>query len=487
MEDVDAGDALDALLFRLVDNQLHDLSKKQYPDYGAQLVAKQLEAVAWLYYFYLHKSFPELEYYDPLEFCRKTVFFRLGLAHYVKPGRETDLAEARVQAAFSAAEGAATGDTITRVAVLLLSKDRKSCLLVKSLITAGLWSFVEKEVADNGDPLDCAYSAVRENVEIEPGCVQLEQRFHHFRAMSQKGDNTRLYIMVCEDHVQPKLGSGIEDFEWMPLESLFLKAKGDFISSYGWEVRASQAVDYLHIYPLVDYLQDFLRNHNEKGKHNNGTCQIEPTVRAAVEANNLNNDLGVAVEVRTQNCTEVNVKITGANVISSCSGKKRGHEEEKLAVATLVVPDSDDDENHEWSAKKSCTDSQVTQNSLLQLSSSSPNPRNEQPISGLKKTSPASKPSKGDGGKQGLAQTEAPLDDKEGIQASQNESSNGGATLTYKSYSHEETLEQLQAKHLGLLLELKNLTVNYELQVSTLLGKIAESSARLAKATGKNL
>ncbi|KAJ7558776.1 hypothetical protein O6H91_04G055400 [Diphasiastrum complanatum] len=313
-EDVALEDVLNALLVRLVDPLLHNLNPAVKLLSKEEDIAYQMEALAWLYNHFIRQSFPHLLFLDSPSLCRKAVIQRANLAGYLslQNGGQT-LTELRVSEACDAAGSQNSPKAknrscrVSRVAALILSPCRQKCVLVQSLVTKSVWSFVEEDIGHgrkvrdkedsryelcaesmkkkskvanskklistedeltDGALMKLVLSAVADQTGIEQAALKVEDEYLEAQCMSQGTASTRLYILVCSSLYDIKAAPHLEKATWVAVDEVVSRAAGPLVETSGWGVYPASAIDYFHLRPFCALLQNKL----SQSCFENGSC-----------------------------------------------------------------------------------------------------------------------------------------------------------------------------------------------------------------------
>ncbi|CAL5082326.1 unnamed protein product [Urochloa decumbens] len=258
-----------------------------------ETVARQMHATVLLYNYYHRKKFPQLEFADLERFCM-TASLTAGDALLVYLNQVHEHSSENVGGLLSVTDKAvvdacdiakaldATKDSpemtvwpISKVAVLLLDRTKKMCLLEHGSETKGVFSFLEKDVksalgGSRGSDLSVQESTNKsvalpsepyvlqqiayEEVERKTGIKRASLRFleeHRVYSLSKKGTATMLFVLQYEQTVNSKLME-------RPLEVLIDRMSGP-IFRHDPCLATTHVVEHYHLLPYKDVLVN-LRN-----------------------------------------------------------------------------------------------------------------------------------------------------------------------------------------------------------------------------------
>ncbi|CAD6224849.1 unnamed protein product [Miscanthus lutarioriparius] len=262
----------------------------------------QVRAAVLLYNYYYRKQFPQLEFANPDRFClcaslnvsNKNLLMYLNQAHNrlgngVGAGLSvTD--KAIIDACDTAEALDPTKDSpemimwpISKVAVLLLNRTKKVCLLEHGSETKGVWSMFEKDIktalfekdikaalggllssgmsvqgssnksmALPSEPYVLQQNAYSE-VELKTGMKRTNVRFieeHRVYSLSKKGTSTILFHLHYDQTVDSKLKE-------MPLDALIERMSGPIFESGPYPTTTS-VVECYYLLPYKEVLLDVL-------------------------------------------------------------------------------------------------------------------------------------------------------------------------------------------------------------------------------------
>nr|TKW34032.1 hypothetical protein SEVIR_2G278700v2 [Setaria viridis] len=251
-----------------------------------ETVARQMHATVLLYNYYHRKQFPQLEFADPERFCM-TASLTAGDAllvylnqvhdhHGNGAGDGLSVTDKAVIDACDIAEALdATKDSpemtmwpISKVAVLLLDRTKKMCLLEHGSETKGVFSLLEKDIKSAlggsrssdlsvkestsksvvlpSEPLVLQQIAYSE-VELKTGINRTSLRFleeHRVYSLSKKGTTTMLFVMQYDQTVNSKLKE-------MPIEVLIDRMSGPVFRRDPY-LATTNVVECYHVLPYKE-------------------------------------------------------------------------------------------------------------------------------------------------------------------------------------------------------------------------------------------
>uniref|UniRef100_K4A1F3 Uncharacterized protein n=1 Tax=Setaria italica TaxID=4555 RepID=K4A1F3_SETIT len=251
-----------------------------------ETVARQMHATVLLYNYYHRKQFPQLEFADPERFCM-TASLTAGDAllvylnqvhdhHGNGAGDGLSVTDKAVIEACDIAEALdATKDSpemtmwpISKVAVLLLDRTKKMCLLEHGSETKGVFSLLEKDIKSAlggsrssdlsvkestsksvvlpSEPLVLQQIAYSE-VELKTGINRTSLRFleeHRVYSLSKKGTTTMLFVMQYDQTVNSKLKE-------MPIEVLIDRMSGPVFRRDPY-LATTNVVECYHVLPYKE-------------------------------------------------------------------------------------------------------------------------------------------------------------------------------------------------------------------------------------------
>ncbi|EES03215.2 hypothetical protein BDA96_03G225000 [Sorghum bicolor] len=269
-------------------NQEEALSPETQED-----VARQVHATVILYNYYHRKQFPQLEFASPDRFCMSACLTvsNKNLLMYVNQAQSrlfngvgaglsvTDKAiidACDIAEALDPMKGSPEMIMwpISKVAVLLLNRTKKVCLLEHGSVTKGVWSLFEKDIktalggslssdmsvqgsSNNSIALpsepyvlqQIAYS----EVELKTGMKRTNLRFieeHRVYSLSKKGTATMLFLLHYDQTVDSKLKE-------MPLDALIERMSGPIFES-GLYPTTTSVVECYHLLPYKEVLLNVL-------------------------------------------------------------------------------------------------------------------------------------------------------------------------------------------------------------------------------------
>ncbi|KAG0544449.1 hypothetical protein BDA96_02G276200 [Sorghum bicolor] len=289
-----------------------------------ETVARQVHATVLLYNYYHRKQFPQLEFASPDRFCmsasltvsNKNLLMYLNqaqnrLGNGVGAGLSvTD--KAIIDACDIAEVLDPTKDSpemimwpISKVAVLLLNRTKKVCLLEHGSKTKGIWSIFEKDIKTalggslSGDmPLQgsnnksmalpsepyvlqqIAYS----EVELKTGMKRTNLRFveeHRVYSLSKKGRATMLFLLHYDETVDSKLKE-------MPLDALIERMSGPIFEN-GLYPRTTSVVECYHLLPYKEVLLNVLNRDWPLGSSLSAPKEQTPDVDPVINDHALKN------------------------------------------------------------------------------------------------------------------------------------------------------------------------------------------------------
>ncbi|PWZ14690.1 hypothetical protein Zm00014a_013048 [Zea mays] len=258
-----------------------------------EAVARQVHATVLLYNYYHRKQFPQLEFANPERFSmsaslsvtNKNLLMYLNqaqnrLGNGVGAGLSVtdkvivdacDIAEALDPTKDSPEM---TTWPISKVAVLLLNRTKKECVLEHGSETKGVWSMFEKEITTAlGGSLSSDMSVqgssnksvglpsepyvlqqiAYSEVELKTGMKHTNLRFieeHRVYSLSKKGTATMLFLLHYDQTVDSKLKE-------MPLDALIERMSGPIFQSGPYPTTTS-VVEYYHLLPYKEVLLNVL-------------------------------------------------------------------------------------------------------------------------------------------------------------------------------------------------------------------------------------
>ncbi|CAN6205007.1 unnamed protein product [Urochloa humidicola] len=253
-----------------------------------ETVARQMHATVLLYNYYHRKQFPQLEFADPERFCMTAsltagdaLLMYLNQVHDHRGDSGEGLLSVTDQAVIDACDIAKALDTtkdspemavwpISKVAVLLLDRTKKMCLLEHGSETKGVFSFLEKDIKSalgdsRGSDLSVQESTNKSialpsepyllqqiayaEVERKAGIKRTSLRFleeHRVYSLSKKGTATMLFVLQYEQTVNSKLME-------RPLELLIDRMSGP-IFRHDPCLATTHVVEFYHLLPYKEVL-----------------------------------------------------------------------------------------------------------------------------------------------------------------------------------------------------------------------------------------
>ena len=139
--------------------------------------------------------------------------------------------------------------------VIIVSDDRKHCLLVKGFAKNSKWSFPRGKINVNEDPLDCAIREVYEETGFDTRPYVDAQ---HFLDTTSNEKQVRLYIALdvpMSSLFQPQTRQEISDICWFPIADL------------PDSTARSNSKDFFMIIPLIARLRGFLAGLKRRRKN----------------------------------------------------------------------------------------------------------------------------------------------------------------------------------------------------------------------------
>ncbi|PUZ71527.1 hypothetical protein GQ55_2G319700 [Panicum hallii var. hallii] len=255
-------------------------------------VARQIHATVLLYNYYHRKQFPQLAFADPERFCVNAsltageallVYLQQVHEHHDNgTGGWLSVTDKAVVDACNIAEVLdATKDSpemimwpISKVAVLLLNRTKKMCLVEHGSQTKGVLSILEKDitmalggsrssdvsvqessnksVALPSEPYVLQQIAYSE-AELKTGIKRANLRFleeHRVYSLSKKGTATMMFVLQYEQNINNKLKE-------MPLEVLAYRMSGSIFSSDPC-LATTSVVECYHLLPYKEVLLNIL-------------------------------------------------------------------------------------------------------------------------------------------------------------------------------------------------------------------------------------
>ncbi|XP_034582179.1 uncharacterized protein [Setaria viridis] len=286
-EVVELEDAVKLLVEHLVLPALLRREEALKPE-NQETVARQMHATVLLYNYYHRKQFPQLEFADPERFCMTAsltagdaLLVYLNQVHDQRgngAGAGLSVTDKAVVDACDIAEALdATKDSpemtmwpISKVAVLLLDRAKKMCLLEHGSETKGVFSLLEKDiksalggsrssdlsvqestnksVALPSEPYVLQQIAYSE-VELKTGIKRTSLRFleeHRVYSLSKKGTATMLFVLQYEQNVNSKLKE-------RPLEVLVDRMSGPIFRRDPY-LATTYVVECYHLLPYKEVL-----------------------------------------------------------------------------------------------------------------------------------------------------------------------------------------------------------------------------------------
>ncbi|XP_062198438.1 uncharacterized protein LOC133901177 [Phragmites australis] len=352
-----------------------------------ETVARQMHAAVLLYNYYHRKQFPQLDFADPKRFCmsaslvaRDALLVYLNQVHERRKGAVGDAGAALsvtdravMDACHIAKALDATQDSpemtmwpISKVAVLLLDRTKKRCLIEHGPMTKGVWSIVEKEIktASSSDmsvqgssnkeiPLPSEPYVLQQiayaEVELKTGMKRPNLRFleeHLVYSLSKKETTTKLIVVQYEQTVNDKLKE-------MPLEDLIGRMSGPIFKSVPYPITTS-VVECYHLLPYKEVLLNLLNrewpldsSHSEPKEQSlhNEKSEIDESLKEQ-EANSKSKMKKTTTNVSTPKKNKQVAKAVGNSGINNCNtskNRKNSNMNSKrksvtATPATLAVP-----------------------------------------------------------------------------------------------------------------------------------------------------
>ncbi|CAD6269913.1 unnamed protein product [Miscanthus lutarioriparius] len=243
-----------------------------------EAVARQVHATVLLYNYYHRKQFPQLQFASPDRFSMSAslTVSNKNLLMYLNVVEAAGLSvtdKAIIDACDIAEALDPTKDSpemimwpISKVAVLLLNRTKKACLLEHGSKTKGVWSIFEKDISSDisvqgssikstalpSEPYMLQRIAYSE-VERKTGMKRTHLCFieeHRVYSLSNKGTTTMLFLMHYDQTVDSKLKE-------MPLDAVIERMSGPIFES-GSYPRTTSVVDCYHLLPYKEVFLNIL-------------------------------------------------------------------------------------------------------------------------------------------------------------------------------------------------------------------------------------
>lgn len=268
--DILTEDAISALIECLVDPSLANINHYAGSSIGEDDIAKQMEAVAWLYNQYLCEESPNLKPLDWLALRNKAVIIRPNLIKFMSLTKTSNstltLTETKIKNACAMTEALKNLNNshesfpVSKVSVCLLNARRDKFVLVLGGVTGGTWSFIEKSSEidlskkptgeENHSEEELAFMAIQEQTGIKTSLLQIEDSFLVSDCMNQAGGGTKFYIFSCFGTFDLSPAIKLKKIAWVSVNTALSNADGHLLEKTPSGVRSTSAVPYFHLRPF---------------------------------------------------------------------------------------------------------------------------------------------------------------------------------------------------------------------------------------------
>lgn len=257
-----------------------------------EAVARQVHATVLLYNYYHRKQYPQLEFANPERFSMtacltagNTLLMYLDQAYDRRGNGAGGVLTVTRKAVIDACDIAEALDPtkdspettmwpISKVAVLLLDRAKKMCLLEHGSETKGVWSTLEKDIKTALGGSQSSDLSVQESsnksvelpsqpyvlqqiayseVELKTGLKRTNLRFleeHRVYSLSKKGTTTMLFVLQYDQTPNSKLKE-------MPLEVMIQRMSGPIFESEPY-CSTTYVVECYHLLPYKEVLLNIL-------------------------------------------------------------------------------------------------------------------------------------------------------------------------------------------------------------------------------------
>ncbi|XP_066354240.1 uncharacterized protein [Miscanthus floridulus] len=301
-----------------------------------EAVARQVHATVLLYNYYHRKQFPQLQFASPDRFSisASLTVSNKNLLMYLNVIGAAGLSvtdKAIIDACDIAEALDPTKDSpemimwpISKVAVLLLNRTKKACLVEHGSKTKGVWSIFEKDISSDisvqgssikstalpSEPYMLQRIAYSE-VERKTGMKRTHLCFieeHRVYSLSNKGTTTMLFLMHYDQTVDSKLKE-------MPLDAVIQRMSGPIFES-GSYPRTTSVVDCYHLLPYKEVFLNILNRDWPLGSSLSAPKEQE------VNSNSKSKMKKITTDVSTPKKNKKVVKAVGDSGTNNCSTRK---------------------------------------------------------------------------------------------------------------------------------------------------------------------